>query len=220
MDKVEELRQQVKEALEIFQSSQRKKQLYLMEIHKTVIEILMKNMNENFRLGIQDYFESRNERLHKTLKTIDEMLNQASEAHARISSFRSRLVDACNTVIQPAIKTESSHVLVNGQGVANLQKVSEETEQCVLQINELQDKYCNLMTDIEDKVPQRTDAILSATEAKTKNGDQERDREVTTILKAIDEELEKAVQVLESMEKMKKQMECLFQILGKPSSAQ
>lgn len=69
-------------------------------------------MAETIRLNIQSYFEERNENLHITLKNIDDSLNQASETHATICSYRSKLIDACNDRIQPTVKVDDGDILV------------------------------------------------------------------------------------------------------------
>ncbi|KAG7173872.1 uncharacterized protein LOC121860001 [Homarus americanus] len=218
MDKVEELREQVQEALNVFQQRQKKKKLYLQQIHKTILEILVKHVSEDIRLNIETYFEGRNERLHTVLKNIDESLNQASESYERSSKYRSLLINACNTNIEPEVKIDGDHILLQGKGLSDLENVSKETEQFVMQISEVQDKYCSLLTNIENSITQKISDILNDAEAQMNNIDQERSQVVMSLIKSSNDELEKAVQVLETMEMMKQQMEVFFQILRKPNA--
>lgn len=69
-------------------------------------------VTENLRMGMQEYFEERNNGLHSTLQNIDENLNKASEAHSLVSSYRAQLLDACNDKMQPATTVTDGPILV------------------------------------------------------------------------------------------------------------
>lgn len=62
----------------------------------------------------------------------------------------------------------------------------------------------------------QADTLLSEGVASIKQGDEERLKEAQKNWQHADEELDKAVQVLESMEKVKQQIECLCHILRRP----
>ncbi|KAK8753429.1 hypothetical protein OTU49_004462, partial [Cherax quadricarinatus] len=110
---------------------------------------------EAMRQRMQEYFEERNRSLHTTLINIDEALNKASEVHASMCDLRSQVVEAFNQKMKPEVTIEEGSVLLNGTGVNDLQNTSSQTEQCVLQINMLQERYSSLMDDIECNITQK-----------------------------------------------------------------
>ncbi|KAK4307186.1 hypothetical protein Pmani_021037 [Petrolisthes manimaculis] len=219
MERVEQLREELKDALKGFEMAQDRKQQYLSEIQKTIITIVQHYTTENLRMGMQDYFEERNNRLHTTLQDIDECLNRASEAHALVSNYRTQLLDACNDKMQPVTTVTDGPILLSGQGVEDLQDISTKTEQSVLEVNNLQEEYSRVMTDIGEHIPEKVSKILSESRERITLADQERSKEAIHVFQQSSEELDKAVKVLESMEMMKQQMEHLFQLLRTPNNS-
>ncbi|XP_053656180.2 uncharacterized protein [Cherax quadricarinatus] len=219
MERVEELQREVDDAVARFRHAQQRKWTLLEDTRKTLVQILLRH-TEAMRQRMQEYFEERNRSLHTTLINIDEALNKASEVHASMCDLRSQVVEAFNQKMKPEVTIEEGSVLLNGTGVNDLQNTSSQTEQCVLQINMLQERYSSLMDDIECNITQKVERLLGGVEKKVQELDQERNQEVSSIVKSTNDELEKAIQVLQSMQHMKQQMEELFQILRKPNTTQ
>nr|XP_053656180.1 uncharacterized protein LOC128704986 [Cherax quadricarinatus] len=219
MERVEELQREVDDAVARFRHAQQRKWTLLEDTRKTLVQILLRH-TEAMRQRMQEYFEERNRSLHTTLINIDEALNKASEVHASMCDLRSQVVEAFNQKMKPEVTIEEGSVLLNGTGVNDLQNTSSQTEQCVLQINMLQERYSSLMDDIECNITQKVERLLGGVEKKLQELDQERNQEVSSIVKSTNDELEKAIQVLQSMQHMKQQMEELFQILRKPNTTQ
>lgn len=216
MERVEELRQQLKDAFVMLQDVQRNKWQFMQKFQNTIMEIVIKEVSENFRTSVGEYFDMRNEHLHATLKDMDESLNQASMVHTDITALRLQLLHACNEDIQPPFTSQEDTVMINGGGMTDLQNVSSEAEHIVMQVSELQEQSCGLVTTLAENITQMVDTMLSEVTASIKRDDEERLKEAQELWQHGDEELNKAVQVLQSMEKVKQQIECLCRILRKP----
>ncbi|KAG0716158.1 hypothetical protein GWK47_010368 [Chionoecetes opilio] len=183
------------------------------------MEILIKHVSDDFRAKLEGYFEMRNDSLHVTLKDMDECLNQASIAHGDISMYRMQLLQACNHNTEPPFTAaEDEALLLNGQGIKDLQQVSGEAEHCVMQVGELQDVAATLMNAHAQNIPPMIDTMLSEAAVEMKKADEMHLKQAEDIYQRGDEELNKAVQVLDSMQKVKHQIECLCQILRKPDN--
>ncbi|KAK8391727.1 hypothetical protein O3P69_017330 [Scylla paramamosain] len=218
MERVEELRQNIKEAFEAFHGVQEEKWQLVQDFHNSVMEILLKEVSDNFRANLEAYLEMRNENLHVTLKNMDECLNQASAAHADITDYRMQLMQACNHNIQPPFSAPEESILVNGQGIKDLHNVSSEAEQCVMEVSELQEQACTLMNTLWENIPQMIDTMVNEAVVEVKKYDERRLRKAEETWQRGIEELNKAVQVLENMEKVKQQIECLCRMFRKPDN--
>lgn len=72
----------------------------------------IKEVSENFRTSVGEYFDMRNEHLHVTLKDMDESLNKASMVHTDITALRLQLLHACNEDIQPPFTSQEDTIMV------------------------------------------------------------------------------------------------------------
>ncbi|XP_045127899.1 uncharacterized protein LOC123514238 isoform X1 [Portunus trituberculatus] len=217
MERVEELRQNTKEAFEAFHRVQREKWQFLQNFHDSAMEILLKEMSDNLRVNLETYLEMRNGNLTATLKNMDEYLHQASAVLADIKDYRLQLVQACNHNIQPPFTSpEEESILVNGQGIKDLENISSDADECVMQVSELQEQAYTLMNTLWQNLSQKIGMMMSEVVVEMKKHDEGRLREVEEVWQRGNEELDEAVQVLENMEKVKQHLECLCEMFRKP----
>lgn len=109
-------------------------------------------------------------------------------------------------------------IFVNGQGIKDLQNISSEAEQYVLQISEIQEQTCTLMNTLWEDILQKINTMMSEAVIQMKKYDEELLRKAQEACQQGNGELDKATQVLENIEKVKQQIECLCQMFKEPEN--
>ncbi|XP_045127900.1 uncharacterized protein LOC123514238 isoform X2 [Portunus trituberculatus] len=107
-------------------------------------------------------------------------------------------------------------ILVNGQGIKDLENISSDADECVMQVSELQEQAYTLMNTLWQNLSQKIGMMMSEVVVEMKKHDEGRLREVEEVWQRGNEELDEAVQVLENMEKVKQHLECLCEMFRKP----
>ncbi|XP_027226061.2 uncharacterized protein [Penaeus vannamei] len=216
MQKVHNMQQELEETVKEFHRIQDTRQQYLQKCNKEILSVLKQFLNEKFRIELQEHFECRNESLEDIVKFIDNTIISACDAHEDIVNFRHQVIDIFNEGISPELAADSSDALVAGRGMRDFHKLSCETKEQVMLINNQQELYEMFMNEIEEMVLRKVNQILCEMDTSMQEKHKEEKENVDALATEITTEIEKNVRLQGTLQIIQSQMDSLSERLQAP----
>ncbi|XP_063602218.1 uncharacterized protein LOC134778236 [Penaeus indicus] len=216
MQKVPEMQQELEEAVKEFHRLQGMRQQYLQKCNTEIISVLKHFLNEKFRIELQEHLEGRNESLEDNVKFIDNTINSACDIHEDIISLRQQVIDIFNEGVSPEVAADNSDALVADRGMADFQKLSCETKDQVMLINNQQELYEMIMSETEEVVLKKVNQILCKMDTSLQETHREEKENLDALVTEITTEIEKNVRLQGTLEIIQSQMDSLSERLQAP----
>ncbi|XP_047481766.1 uncharacterized protein LOC125034142 [Penaeus chinensis] len=213
MQKVHEMQQELAEAVKEFHRIQGTRQQYLQKCNTDIISVLKQFLNEKFRIELQEHFECRNESLEDNVKFIDNTINSACDIHEDIISLRQQVIDIFNEGVSPEVAVDNSEALVADQGMADFHKLSCETKDQVMLINNQQELYEMVVNETEEVVLRKVNQILCEMDTSLQETHKEEKENVDALATEITTEIEKNVRLQGTLQIIQSQMDSLSERL-------
>ncbi|XP_064083395.1 uncharacterized protein LOC135199357 [Macrobrachium nipponense] len=218
MNQADQINEDVQGTLQALCSVQDKKKILLAAIRQTLSEYLEMKQGA-LKQRLQEYFIYRNNKLESAVNEVQDSLKNAYEARGKIIAIRDQFIGVFNASTKPPLTSQEGDFLCCGYGDSDFKKIFSVTEECFGQLNNIQEHYDSIVSEVLEAIPHLVDSKLQGLEMAVYKRNCQVQQWADLKTQEIQEHLAKIRSVLETMETMKCRMESLLQVINGDKAA-